>query len=780
MPFFHGIIALVAGWVRILTGIELRPGTSVVEEFQGGAYVPAFLEHFFPGKYRVEVRRIHSRKYQGIGSASPLTSAEYSAEVIRWSTSSDQYSVRIKGSTGWLSSFKEIGLEIRNSKKMSKRLVELVRLTSAWLYRPADNPLKVEVIDHSYPECFVDGISAISRQLAIKCVLSNRQATRRWRAIQIWKIRTGETACVIFRMLTQQGLIKGNALVLPKRLMNGYDVRTFEPNIKSEIRTSGWQWVTIEPTYGAIPVKSDDLSHAIYRRVHGLYDDATLMASLEGMLRQFSVDLKDGKRSDWLNKLADNADHILHDEDAAERWAGERGLIGRIQLAVAQLDQVGIPLTSSQTLMFLSVNGLRSMLLGDNRTTEVWKDKSRHWFPVPWAYAAHIYTYEVLNLFGFNIQPGDHGFFHKATHSFVVPGEFFQKNLANHGGPDLDDTVKVHIRKFIMADGSVRKMAFILRNPNDFGEWSVIPVRGNGPVFHDYGEIPTVSMEELEFNVPQFSKLRRSLNIGSLPCIVNKAVLSNEFSLADEKRVRTASRAFPAGVGGTVIPKMLWYAVTDDIMRNLVAPNEDIIDALQQGQAGADDVALIQSWIDSTFASLHGKLGGELDLFWYESRLPQALKEADWSAGSENDSSWIQLHLEREFKAKERIDEMVDWLNANITVPEVLESIRWTESELESVSEDVRKLRMAREDYSAEDWVTRLAANLAKSDATKGEEHTDRKIMLLAYGAHLAKIQWPHRNHDKWLYSFSAKNEPQPYEWLVRALKRVNNGTYNW
>jgi hypothetical protein len=496
------------------------------------------------------------------------------------------------------------------------------------------------------------------------------------------------------------------------------------------------------------------------------------------MLAQFSEDLKDGKRSDWLTKLAESADLILHDEDAEERYVAERGLVGRIQLAVAQLANVGVPLNASQTLMFLSVNGLRKQLLGDNKDGSVWTDKSKHWFPVPWAYAAHVYTSEVLNLFGFKVEPGDHGFYHKATHSFVVPGKFFQENLVNHGGPDLDDTVKVHVRNVIRADGQKRKMAFILRNPNDFGEWSMIPIRGNGPVFHDYGEIPTVSMEELEFNVPQFSKLRRQLNIGSLPCIVNKSVLSNEFSLADEARVRKAALAFPAGVGGTVIPKMVWYANTNDLMRDLVAPNEDIIDALQQGQAGPEDVVMIQDWIDSTFAQLASKLDHTLDAFWYVSRLPKALKDAGWQSGSIEDSTWVNLHRKRELVVRTAIREMTNWLNSQVIMPDVLRNISFTPEEINAMPMELAQLNQTRRGSTG--WVTQFAELLTKADETKGEEYTDRKIVRLAFWSIKAKEMEPRSNHDQWLYSFTAVDEPQPYEWLVRALTRVQDGTYNW
>ncbi len=774
---FHGIVNSISGWIRVLTGVELLPETKVVKELNSGPYQPAFLQHFFPGRYRVEVRRIHSKYFDGYTSSSPITRADYDSEVIRWTQSSDQYSIRIKGSTGWLSSFKEIGLNIRNSKKMSKRLAELVRMSCAWTHRDASNPLNVEVIDHKalgFPDSHVDGISSISRSLAIECFLSNKQATKKWRAQQIRNVRKGKTVCVQYRMLTPRGEIKGNALVLPDSMMNGADIRTFEPNIKAEISTSGWQWVTIEPTYGAIPVKSDDLTHSIYRQVHGLYDDNTLMASLEGMLNQFFEDLKSGKRSEWLTKLSENANNILHDEEAVERYKSERGLVGLIQVAVAELEQLGIPVTSSQSLMFLTVNGLRKQLLGDNKPGNVWRDKTRHWFPVPWAYAAHVYTAEVLNLFGFNIKADMVGFYHEQTHGFVVPGKFFQDNLANHGGPDLDDTVKVHICN-VVSNGKTTKMAFILRNPNDFGEWSMIPVSSDGPVFHTYGEIPTVHMDELVLKVPQFSKLQKSLNIGSLPCISQPRQLAPEFSLADEQRVRQVSQSFPAGVGGTVIPKMIWYGVTNDILRDLVAPNEDIIDALQQGQAGPEDVILIQKWIDNTFETLGKKLNFELDAFWYSTRLPKPYKEAGWKSGKSSDSSWVQLHLQRESVVRTALAEMTKWLNANVRMPEVLSSIQWTEQELKQAPAKLTAIRQLH--YTVRNnngsWPDVLSQVFQRSDENDGEEVTDRKILLLAYQSIMAKKTDSRVNYDQWLYAFDAKSDTLPYEYYLRALKRI-------
>lgn len=366
----------------------------------------------------------------------------------------------------------------------------------------------------------------------------------------------------------------------------------------------------------------------------------------------------------------------------------------------------------------------------------------------------------------------------------MVPGAFFKKNFSNHGGPDLDDTVKVHIRRIRMENGRVQRMAFILRNPNDFGEWSMIPVDGIGPVFHNYGEQPPlVELGELTKNVPQFSKLRRQLNIGSLPAITNPRQRGEEFSLEDEAAVRQASQMFPAGTGGTVIPKMIWYAELGTYIPNLVASNEDIIDVLQQGQATEEDVNLIKAWVDQTFMQMRDKLDGKMSPFWYYTRLPRSVgEEMGWEPSSEDNCSWVRLHRDRELMIREYLDEMMKWLNANIVMPEVLANITWTPEELQSSPRELSNLITAfrMSNKSPVPWAETFVSILKESDEKFGEERTDRKVLRLAYQAIVTKKRDSRNNYDQWLYSFNNKDGDLPYTYYVRALKRIQNGTYNW
>lgn len=775
MPF-HGIVRRGKTWFRLLTSAPLLEGDEVLEEFASGSYEPAFLNHFFPEKYRLEVRKIHTKRWAFMYSAAAaLSNHVFSSEDIRWSTSSDQYVLRIKGSTGWLSSLNSIGLYLKNSKKMSKRLAELSRLACAWLF-DEEGSIKVGMPIHNFPEKYVDGISAISRNLAIRCIKSNTNASPSWRARQIWNIHSGKTAVVELRMLTPYGLIKGNALVLPAKQMQGYDVLTFEPNIKPEIYTSGWQWITINPSYGAIPVKSDDLSHSIYWRVKSLYDDATLMNSLKGMLAAFFEDVKSGKRSEWLTKLVENQDGILH-ESAEEKFSSDRGLVYHIQHAVSRLHKLGVPLTASQTLMFLSVNGLKDQLLtkkriedeaGNSRMLESWEDKTRHWFPVPWAYAAHVVTQEVLQIFGFPVTSRPWGFFHEKTHCFVVPGEYFEANYSNHGGWDEDDTGKILIRTVKGQLG-----ALILRNPNAFGEWSFIPVVKPGPVFHTYTENPPeLDLDELKKLVPQYSEVLDTLTVGELPGNKN-LVLGKTYSRDDEDRVRSATLLFPAGTGGATIPKMLHAALVGGHIENQVCSNEDVIDTLQTGSGTPEDIALIAQNVNDTFEIIAEATGGKIDAFWYYTRMFEALADQfGMYPGEINESKWVALHRQREVAVKASIAEMTQWLNQNVEMPDVIKNIEFTPAETASMKEELARIKRLR--ATTKEWAVDFAKMLERSDEQMGEEYTNRKILLLVRASFNAKEQFPSANHDQWLYSFSAKSEKQPVDWFVRALEAMN------
>jgi hypothetical protein len=789
----------------VVSVVAAAPNEQVLDEFDNGPYQYSLLSHFFPGMFRVEVRKVNERKRKGIESAPPLERSVplEDHEALRFSNASDQFRVLIYGYNGWLTAFKSVGFVIRNSKKMAKRLAEVVRATSMWTFRAADNPLKIEVIDHvalGLRDSDIDGISAISKSLAIECVMNNTQAGPEWQQRMIRKIRNGQMAVMSLRIITPEGLIKGNTfIVLNDQLMKGFDVRTFGPNIKGELASNGWFWVTLDPTYGVNPTKSDDMSMAIFQEVEGLVDRPTLMASLKGYLAATFEKLKNGELTREMQALANGDNNILHDEQERKFVKG-RGRAGRIQLAVAEMSAAGISLTASQTLMYLVVNGLRNQFFSTKKVWDrdlqqevlkwpvghTWRDKDRHWFPVPYAFTTHIMTREALQAFGFKMPQHQNAFVHAATHTFVVSGDYFALHYANHGGFDLDDSIKVHVRRVRFSDGNVRLMAILVRDPVDFGEWSMTTVDEESVLeyaYHQYDdEAPIVDYRQLITKVPQFTAIRNLIQIGTLPYATNPTSIGPVYNLADEERVRLLSQAFPAGTGGTVTPKMIWYALNKTHLPALPAENEALIDVLQQGLGTSADVTVIDTWAASVFADLGNQFKWEMDAFWYHTRLPgiyRSENDGPWTCGSLEDSWWIDTHKEREAIVSDYLDAMEKWLNSQIAMPEAMSAIVFTEEETNAIGEQFDWIVGSwQEDRST--WPARFVEFLTNLDNEKGEMYTDRIIILLAHQAFVRKAGYSKWVYDQWLYGIDPSLGKLPYEWLCRAMTRVHNGTYDW
>jgi hypothetical protein len=73
-----------------------------------------------------------------------------------------------------------------------------------------------------------------------------------------------------------------------------------------------------------------------------------------------------------------------------------------------------------------------------------------------------------------------------------------------------------------------------------------------------------------------------------------------------------------------------------------------------------------------------------------------------------------------------------------------------------------------------------MVAKLNAGDAANGEEAVDRKILRMAVASIRLKKADRRSNYDQWLYQFDPRLDSQPVDWLVRALTRTQDGTYNW
>ena len=806
--FFHGIVkydnirvpgrrndeVTEGGLMRVITTMALKDkDLEVLEEFKPGAYSFAFLDAFFPRGYRVEVRKLDQNEETSI-SAKPLKPNVLSNDtVIRWSTADDQFNVSVTGNAGWLDAFGNIGLVIGNSKKFAKRSQEFVR--QSCMYGRYDK-LDIEIMDPAVlgvDEKYVDGISAVSRTIMVNMIENNQNASDEWKESMIKRVESGKMSIVQLRVLTPQGLIKGNAIVLPDKMMNGYDIRTFTPNVKAEIKTDGWYWATAEASYGKLPLMSDDLTLAIYRDVMGVIDPWLLLSTLQNAMNELVDNYKNGSDSDWRREVAMN----IGSEDDMD--PNKKSMINRIDQLGDKLEEIGLGIESSQLLMYLKARGVAMMfgvlnamgaevLPGDVVTQRGVGTR----MPIPFAYRAHVMTREVLEIFGYKFNnKGMQGFYHDKTHCFVVPGEFFVENYPNHGGPDLDDSINVIIRDFVDAAGKRSYKALLMRNPNDFGEWSAIPVAPKEieHCYHTYGNVPTVIEAELRAKVEQLSIMLKNDTINyrfnELPG-ASGLTIGDVYHINDEVRMREAASAMPGGTGATVLPKMTHYAITGEVITKQLVSNEQIIDAVQQGLGTPSDMKLITdsgndfyrdiaAWMDTT--------GGRIDQYWTRTkRIPNrvGIQFGFWGkdftcVAEKKDSPILQTMLTREAIVREAYKELLEWANKPL-MPHCIANMEMDIHERKLAASEFAQITQwfyaVTADGTTKDWAKKLVDTLKKSDEEKGEAYTDRKILRLFRQGFIAKTAKPMGNHDKWLFVVNPELDQLPIDWLIRAYKR--------
>ena len=797
--FFHGIVkyknrTAEGGNMRVITTMPLTEmDESVEEEFKQGGYSFAFLDTFFPQGYRVEVRDLDQSETAMPREKALLEDDITPDTVIRWSTADNQFNIIVNDNNGWLDAFNKIGLIIGNSKKFAKRSQEFARQSCMYGLYPK---LDIEIMDPAdlgVDEKYVDGISAVSMTIMANMIENNQNVSDEWKESMIKRVESGKMSIVQLRVLTPQGLIKGNAIVLPDKMMNGYDIRTFTPNVKSEIKTNGWYWATAEASYGKLPLMSDDLTLAIYRDVMGVIDPWLMLSTTQNALNELVDNYKNGSDSDWRKEVAMNIDG----ED--DMNPNKKSMIKRIDQLADKLNEIGLGIESSQLLMYLKARGVAMMfgILDGNGTNMPLGDAVTQRgvgtrMPVPFAYRAHIMTREVLEIFGYKFnKKGMQGFYHDKTHCFVVPGEFFVENYPNHGGPDLDDSINVMIRDFVDAAGKKTYKALLMRNPNDFGEWSAIPVAPSEVehCYHTYGNVPTVIEAELRAKVEQLDIMLKNDRINytydALPG-ASGLTIGDVYSIKDEVRMRESASAMPGGTGATVLPKMLTYAITGEVITNQLVSNEQIIDAVQQGLGTPADMKLITDSGDDFYRHIRtwlGRTDGRIDQYWTKTkRVPMrvGLQFGFWGANysfvaDKEDSPLLQTMLVREAIVREAYRELLEWANAP-HMPACIANMAMDTEERKLAATEFAQITewfyAVTASGTTKDWAKKLVETLEKSDKEKGEAYTDRKILRLFRQGFIAKLAKPMGNHDKWLFVVNPELDRLPIDWLIRAYQR--------
>jgi len=799
--------------------------TVVITEVNRGGYHYALLEHIFGDTSFIV--NITSWKNPLDGESQVATMIKSGNKtgptdsIFGWSDFDSETIIRVKdhGKKGW-SNLSEFGLHVGNSDKMTKRLAEIVRAARGYKINVKannDRMLNILVLTHedilkAFPhlenefnaEKAFDGVSVMAVEKAKDVYRNNNHMP--WRATTklLKQIDNLEVTNHTLRILTNvdgvAGEIKGNVLTSKRAMLNArlvelglsdgsvsYDIVTSVDNFKKELGTDGtWEIITLEPHHGPGMVKTNDQTLAQFFGIKGIFDPKEILEAFKTVLDDIKQRIYDGKDIEWATLLRN--ERAVTESDKF-RQLHHTEINNGLNKMYATLNDLGLDLGVSQTLMFMRANSIKKMFLSDTRT-DVYGTNSPNWqapasekksfLYMPWAYRAYVMTKEVIFLAGYDIdmQNTNCGY-HKETQTFAMPGKLWAVICIKLGGADLDDEIMVHICTVVELDGSERLGALLIRTPNDWAEYAIVDVKVPGPVFVNKLDMPTINMKDL-------AKFNQTSTAGQLPSKVNGSNRPKPavWDWASTRYNYQVSMHNSGGVGGQVKTKMLRYAIYNSPFSTLPCANEDMIDAIQQCKGDVDDLKLLAGW--SSQEVYHILTGAPMDAYWWYSRnmysTAKALKVKNYTKNLDPARSPIvkDLMVPREDMVNETFAEVFEFLKASIVEIEEINDVfenKKQEMNFRKLVTDVMKTFFIPRGTNKEgratilnDAAANIMARVVAFEKANGEEATNMHILRMARASYLLKVDRKGANHDKWLYTVTPNSDTLMTDYLFRAM----------
>jgi hypothetical protein len=802
----------------------------IIEETKPGGYHWFMLEHMFGEQSFAVNITAYAEPILGEPQFGALAGDKKPEDVIfGWGDFDAEYMIRVKDfHMDKFSDLSEYGLSVGNSAKMTKRLTEIIRAARGGMVNVKGKHKMARILVLSHYDILdilphleteeigsktFDGISLITNDYAKKVYRANKHLSGKakystLKAMDDRKV-TNHTLRVVTNINGKPGMIKGNALSVPADAMLArlrelgmisstqvVDIVTTVDNFKEELGTDGsWEIITLEPHHGPGMVKTNDQTLAQFKGIEGLFEYSHLLENFKSVLDNSYNNLVEGKDIQWMKNIV--AERVTNE---AGRFAAITGgkVTSNMNKMIASLNELGLDIGVSQTLMFMRAQGIKKMFLSETKKEGFnWQANAREkksFVFMPYAYRAYVMTKEVLWLAGYDIDlDNEESFYHEDTQTFCMSGKTWANVQGKLGGADLDDEIMIHERRYVRPDGTVNPLvAFLVRTPNDWAEFAVLNLAEPGPAFLTDGDMPTIHAKDL-------AKFKQTSVAGKLPSatIGSDRPASAVWDWESSVYNYNASTFKNGGVGGQVKTKMIQYGINNAPFKNLPCANEDMIDALQQCKGTTADLEALVEWsVEATKQVLQSQ---SMDSYWWYSRnmfkTAKGLKKHHgltwWHKPlSEKQSPIVQeFMIPREEMVRETHQEMINFLNRNIMAIPELENIfddKKQEMHYRKLINDLSKLFIVpkvRDEHgnvlsASKHEITRhmqtvavsLLERMANYQFRAGSEQTNLHVLRMVRASYLVKQDNPGANYDRWLYTAANDSEVIMTDYFVRAL----------
>jgi len=529
----------------------------------------------------------------------------------------------------------DLGLEVYDFKKTSKRLQEVIRITQMHASGPMDKLNYRMLEDLPGEELAYDGPIFVSDSFAVRSCFKMDDGPTKSRHIAM--IRRAKIGPMIGRILMDRGEIKGLVHVVPEKQL-GADVVFHKSALKRELRTDDGRWHYTAFVHKNLHTAMWDMQ-TMFNNHTWLMTKEQFLLDMESVITDFNQSVQNGKLPDWIIHQETDG----HKDDSAPPM---EHVTSAWKKSYIRWQQAGFDVMASSNLVYMAFG---SML---NQMNSALK-RNTWWVPMSNAFTATVTTFDALEIMGKFELPQhkrDMVFFDERF-GCVVPTKRFVETAHLHDTWDQDGDQAKFIRIKLWSSSPVLSLDGI--NHLELRETYVIPadlevpntpeeaidvcvvIRSpNGPGSYsierfDAETMPWLRVAEDRIQVIDLAKAPAAMStlLAATVCgqINGSTTYSEELFNRDHALNMIVAQMYNPGVGRYANLIMVWAATFGPSYPGILpAIGNDIIDCVQQSADLNTFVQLDRDYRDmaENIAEAIVNSGRNIDRYVLDTRFP--------------------------------------------------------------------------------------------------------------------------------------------------------------
>lgn len=351
----------------------------------------------------------------------------------------------------------DLGLEVYDFKKTSKRLQEVTRITQMHASGSMDKLNYRMLEDLPGEELAYDGPVFVSDSFAVRSCFKMADGPAKRKHIAM--INRGKIGPMIGRILMDQGEVKGLVHVVPRQQL-GADVVFHKSALKRELRTDDGRWHYTAFKHKNLHTAMWDMQ-TMFNNHTWLMTKEQFTLDMQSIVTDFNKSVENGQIPDWIIHQETDG----HKDDSAPQV---EHVTSSWKKSYIRWQQAGFDVTASSNLVYMAFGSLLNQMRSALK-------RNTWWVPISNAFTATVTTFDALEVMG-NFELPQHKrdiVFFDERFGCVVPTKRFIETADLHDTWDQDGDQAKFIRIKLWSSSPV--MSLDGYNHQELRETFVIP-----------------------------------------------------------------------------------------------------------------------------------------------------------------------------------------------------------------------------------------------------------------------------------------------------------------